>query len=91
MNSRFFSILYLLNKKNEKTKFAVVITKQVFKQANQRNRVRRRMWAAITKNHSLFPDRNYLLEFKIKSGLLGAPWLDLVDSVKWVAGKLPRN
>ncbi len=88
IKSEFFNVLYLLNRTNENTKFAVVVTKQTLKQANKRNRVRRRVWAAIAKNQDHFPTKNYLLVFKPKASILNLSWFKLVGLIKEVADKL---
>ncbi len=52
IQSPFFTIRYL--PKTGKSNFAVVISKTVSKSAVMRNKVKRRLWAVISKNHKEF-------------------------------------
>lgn len=67
--SRFFGIVKL-DKKDEKLKFGVIISKKISKKAVERNKIRRRLMEVLGRNLSKFGLGKRIL-FLVKKDMLG--------------------
>jgi len=83
----FFTLRF--RQSQEPTKVGFVASAKVFKRANKRNRVKRRMREALRATMEVWP-KNMDLLFVIKAEVLDADFLDLVSSVRRTFEKIPE-
>lgn len=82
----FFTLRF--RQSQESTKVGFVASTKVFKRANKRNRVKRRMREVLRLTQDIWP-KNFDLLFVIKAEVFDAPFEELVASVKHTFEKIP--
>lgn len=84
---RFFTLRIRASK--EPTKIGFVITTKIFKRANKRNRIKRRLREVLRLNQTSWP-KNMDLLFIAKPEALKAPFEDLTAAVLHAFTKIPE-
>ncbi len=84
---RFFTLR--LRQSKEPTKIGFVITTKMFKRANKRNRIKRRLREVLRLNRVSWPEQMDLL-FIAKPEALTAPFTELTEAVLHAFTKIPE-
>ncbi len=71
------ALKYIVNKKSKSFRVAVIVSKKVHKSAVKRNRIRRRIYSAVSEFESYFNEPYDLVFFVYKDQILSLPHPEL--------------